>query len=77
MQPWETHLLVDVEFLCSEQHVWEILQHKSCIIASDGSAPKGGSAPEGKGSFAWVISNLQGNQLVHCYGPVFGSMITS
>jgi hypothetical protein len=21
MQPWETHLLVDVEFLCNEQHV--------------------------------------------------------
>jgi hypothetical protein len=71
MEPWETHLLVDVEFLCGEQHVWETLQHKSCIIASDGSAP------EEKGSFAWVISDRQGNQLVHCYGPVFGSRITS
>jgi hypothetical protein len=36
-----------------------------------------GSAPDGKGSFAWLISDGTGNTLAQCMGPVFGAGVTS
>jgi hypothetical protein len=55
MSPWEQALLEQVHFFSTETEVWRQLCTKSCIIASDGSAP----GPTG--SFAWIISDLQGN----------------
>ena len=36
-----------------------------------------GSAPAGKGAFAWVISDVSSNRLVRCSGPAFGKSISS
>ena len=71
LEPWEVHLLSGLEFLTSEQDVWQALASTACIFASDGSAP------QGKGSFAWILSDLQGNRMARCSGPVFGHKIGS
>ena len=71
MDDWEQHLLRNITFLVDEEEVWNVLTTRSCIIASDGSAP----GP--KGSFGWVISDRQGNHLVQCNGPTFGAKISS
>ena len=71
MDPWEWQLLFDVEFLCEEEALWEALTTQSCTIASDGSASNG------NGSFAWVISGGNGDILAECKGPVPGAKVTS
>ena len=54
MDPWERQLLFDLEIMCDERALWEALTTQVCTIASDRSAS------DGKGSFAWVISDAQG-----------------
>ena len=71
MDPWEWQLLYDVELLCNKQELWDALTTQQCTIASDGSALAN------KGSFAWIISDGQGNILVECKGPVPGAKVTS
>ena len=71
MEPWEWQLLFDVEFLCAEQTLWEALTQQVCTIALDRSAANG------KGSFAWVISDKNGDILAECKGPVPGAKVTS
>jgi hypothetical protein len=68
---WEWKLLEEVDMLYPEAEIWRKLATQRCHIATDGSAP------DGKGSFAWVISDPEGNRLVRCYGPVYGADITS
>ena len=51
--------------------MWKFLSQQSCVMASDGSAP------HGKGSFAWYISTWEGTRIAKCYGPVFGHRISS
>ena len=64
-------LLFDAELFCDEQELWEVLTTQICTIATDGSAK------DGKGSFAWVISNGKGDTVVECKGPVMGATVTS
>jgi hypothetical protein len=72
MDAWEIHLLYHLEMDdATEDTIWTALTTKSCIIATDGSAPAG------KGSFAWVISDTNGNILAKCHGPTFGYKISS
>ena len=71
MEPWEWQLLFDVEIHGTEQDLWKELTHEACVIASDGSAS------DGKGSFAWVISGADGSILAECKGPVYGAKVTS
>lgn len=71
LEPWESHLLSDLEWTVPETAVWQALRNSQCIFASDGSAPKS------KGSFAWILSDDSGNRLVQCSGPVFGHRISS
>ena len=71
MDPWEWQLLFDVELFCEEQELWEALTTQICTIATDGSAQ------DGKGSFAWVISNGNGDTIAECKGPVMGAKVTS
>ena len=71
MHPWERHLLLDITFLKPEEDIWSYLCQGQCFAASDGSAPKG------KGSFAWVLSNATGERMARCSGPVFGYSISS
>ena len=68
---WEQALFHSLQFVQPELHVWKALSHGPCIIATDGSAP------QGKGSFTWIISDQQGNRIVKCSGPVHGHRITS
>ena len=56
---------------CLEEDLWTALTTQVCYIATDGSAPNG------KGSFAWVISDSNGTILVKSKGPVYGANITS
>ena len=71
MDPWEWQLLFDLEILCEEQALWNALNTQTFTIASDGLAA------DGKGSFAWVISNAHGDILAECRGPVPGAKVTS
>ena len=71
MQPWEWQLLWDIDMDCLEEDLWTALTTQVCYIATDGSAPNG------KGSFAWVISDSNGTILVKSKGPVYGANITS
>ena len=71
MEPWEWQLLFDVELACDEQEMWEALTTQTCTIATDGSAQ------DGKGSFAWVISDGKGEIMAECKGPVMGENVTS
>ena len=68
---WEQTLFVSLEFMQSEQTVWETITQKSCMCASDGSAPNQ------QGAFAWVICTQNGNRLVRNAGPAFGHNISS
>jgi hypothetical protein len=72
MDPWEMHLLAHLEVDDpTDDTLWNALTTKSCILATDGSAPKG------KGSFAWIISDAVGSILAKCHGPTFGAKISS
>ena len=71
MEPWEWQLLFDVDLACDEQELWEVLTTQDCTITTDGSAQ------DSKGSFAWVISNGNGNTVAECRGPVMGAKVTS
>ena len=71
IQPWERHLLAGTRFIQPESDVWSALCSQPCTMVLDGSAPYG------KGAFAWVISINQGNRLVRCSGPAFGKAISS
>ena len=71
LEEWEQQLLTGLEFKVPEHEVWNAINNNQCIFASDGSAPPL------KGSFAWVLSDLQGNRLAQCSGPVFGYKIGS
>jgi hypothetical protein len=71
MDRWEASLLRDLEWHVSEDEVWEKLTRATCQFATDGSAP------EGKGSFAWIISDNKGTVLAQCNGPVYGALVTS
>jgi hypothetical protein len=71
LDPWEMQLLFNMELHCDEAELWSALTTQDCYIATDGSAP------DGKGSFAWLISDSIGNTLVQCMGPVFGAGVTS
>ena len=55
----------------TEDTIWQALTNTTCYIATDGSAPAG------KGSYAWVISDSEGEILAQCHGPVFGAKISS
>ena len=68
---WENFLLEHLEFLISEAEIWDTLCTQSCHLASDGSAP------EEKGSFAWIISDNLGRRLARCKGPVQSQRISS
>jgi hypothetical protein len=68
---WEMLLLFNMELLCEEDELWTALSTQACYIATDGSAP------DGKGSFAWIISDIHGTILAKCNGPVFGAGVTS
>ena len=57
LHPWEPMLLLETSFLQPEADVWRQLCTGQCFAASDGSAP------HGKGLFAWVLSNTMGQQL--------------
>jgi hypothetical protein len=67
LDQWECQLLFDLELCCNEMEIWQALVSQQCFIATDGSAP------EGKGSFGWVLSDANGNILAQCKGPVFGA----
>ena len=71
LHPWERMLLLETSFLQPEVDVWQQLCTGQCFAASDGSAP------HGKGSFAWVLSDTTGRRLARCHGPVFGHAISS
>ena len=72
LAPWEKLLLQHLDVTdTTEDTIWLALTNTTCHIATDGSAPSG------KGSFAWVISNGEGQILAHCHGPVFGAKISS
>jgi hypothetical protein len=69
---WERQLLMHLDVTdATENTIWFALTNTTCYIATDGSAPTG------KGSFAWVISNSEGEILAQCYGPVLGAQISS
>ena len=68
---WELQLLQHTELLVPEATIKRTLETTTCFMASDGSAPTG------KGSFAWVLSNTQGTRLAQGQGPVFGRKISS
>lgn len=69
---WEKLLLQHLVVTDStEDTIWQALTNTTCYIATDGSAPAG------KGSYAWVISNSEGEILAQCHGPVFGAKISS
>ena len=71
LPPWERHLLQEVVFIQTEMDVWGALSTSQCFAASDGLAPKD------RGSFAWVLSNANGDRLARCSGPVFSHSISS
>jgi hypothetical protein len=76
LEHWERQLLLDLEIVDlevaqEEATVWEAIATQACHIATDGSAP------DGKGSFAWVISDAEGNILAQCKGPAYGADISS
>ena len=71
LDQWEQHLLFDLDLQLDEKEIWTVMTTEKCYIATDGSAP------EGKGSFGWVISDTSGTILAQCKGPVFGAKITS
>jgi hypothetical protein len=71
LDPWESDLLRELHFLVDEPCAWQAITKEKCIIATDGSAP------HGRGSYAWVISDPTGKRLVKCSGPVFGKDISS
>ena len=71
LDDWEQHLLKDLELLTSEADIWNCLTHRQCFLVSDGSAP------DGKGSFAWVLSTPDGRRLAQCSGPTFGYKLNS
>ena len=71
LHPWERMLLLETGFLQPEADVWRQLCTGQCFAASDGSAP------HGKGLFAWVLSDTRGRQLARCHGPVYGYAISS
>ena len=71
LDQWEQHLLFDLDLQMDEKEIWTVMTTEKCYIATDGSAP------EGKGSFGWVISDTSGTILAQCKGPVFGAKITS
>jgi hypothetical protein len=72
MDEWERQLLqlldIDDE---TEDAIWNALSTQECTIATDGSAPTG------KGSFAWIIADGSGNRIARCHGPSFGHKISS
>ena len=68
--PWERNLLLDLQLIQHEDAIWEALSSQ-CFVATDGSAP------QGKGSFAWTLSTAKGDRLARCSGPVFGHAISS
>ena len=51
LPPWEKNLFYECIFLQPEAQVWRELCNTQCFVASDGSAT------QGCGSFAWVLSN--------------------
>ena len=72
LNTWEKLLLQNLEVSDpTEETIWHALTTTTCYIATDGSAPYG------KGSFAWVISDGDGQTLAQCHGPVFGAKISS
>jgi hypothetical protein len=72
MELWEAQILENLEFLVSEEDVWDALCTEQCIIATTD-----GSAVGPKGSFGWIISDNEGNRLVGCASPVQAETITS
>jgi len=69
---WDRLLLQHLEVSDrTEDAIWHALTTTTCYLATDGSAP------DGKGSFAWVISDGEGEILAQCHGPVFGAKISS
>jgi hypothetical protein len=71
LDPWEQAILEGTQFLVDESDAWNTICAGNCIIATDGSAP------HGKGSFAWIVSDPTGRRLVKCSGPVHGKDISS
>ena len=71
MEPWERHLFDTMDWLVSEEEVWEALCEVSCLLVSDGSAP----CPQA--SFGWVLSRPDGTRLVKCSGPAFGLKVSA
>ena len=71
LHPWERLLIENVHFIQPENEVWTALSRERCFAASDGSAP------QHKGSFAWILSNNKGERLARCSGPVLGHAISS
>ena len=71
LPPWERYLLLNIMFRENEEDVWRKLCSQQCWAASDGSAP------QDRGSFAWVLSDDKGERLARCTGPVFGHSISS
>jgi hypothetical protein len=72
LEQWELQLLQHIEVMDgTENTIWNTLCNQPCYFATDGSAPTN------RGSFGWVISDIQGNILAKCYGPVYGYKISS
>ena len=68
---WEDELLCRVELLVPQEELFQRLVENGAMVGSDGSV----QGP--KASFAWVLSDNDGNRLANCNGPVFGSKPTS
>ena len=72
LPPWEKPLLENLELLgCHQQDLFEMIQTDTLLICSDGSKDRH------RASFAWYLSDSDGNRMVRCYGPCFGMDPTS
>ena len=73
LPPWERSLLEHLELLggVTDQELLERLETDTLYIASDGSKESH------RASFAWYMSDRDGNRLARCQGPCFGLDPTS
>ena len=70
---WEKPLLEHLEFLGghSQQDLFDMIQTETLYICSDGSKE------QSRASFAWYMSDKDGNRMARCHGPCFGMDPTS
>ena len=71
LEDWELPLLQHLELLVAEDTLEELMTQGPVVLCSDGSMK------EGKASFGWIMSTVDGQRLVQCRGPCFGAAPTS